>query len=166
MERKVHGLFDCEPSVSASCGPVDEAMVSAKRGVVVPMPTASAEFGEMEGRVCDDVAHLDCDTPEKSTLNAEPSYVRPVPAVVVATPVHPWFVYARTWPGVPVKMVFVVVETVRVRLPPRTERPAVTESAEFAEETVPVATEPNVVRPLVLVKYERPEIAMSEVVLI
>ena len=99
-------------------------------------------------------------------LNDVPSYESPVPAVVVATPVQPPFKKARTWPAVPVKMLFDVVAMVRVRLPPKTERPAVTESAEFADEMVPVATEPKVVSPEVLVKYATPESAMSVVVAI
>ena len=36
--RKVHASFVSEPSVSASCGRVDEATVSAHRGEVVPIP--------------------------------------------------------------------------------------------------------------------------------
>ena len=42
MERKVHGFCVAEPSVSASCGPDDEEMVSAKRGDVVPIPITPA----------------------------------------------------------------------------------------------------------------------------
>ncbi len=99
-------------------------------------------------------------------LNDVPSYESPVPAVVVATPVQPPLMNASTCPAAPVKMLFEVVAMVRGRLPPSTERPAVTESAEFAEETVSVATEPKVVRPEVLVKYARPETAMSVVVAI
>lgn len=38
-ERNVHAFCVSEPSESASCGAVDEAMLSAKRGVVVPIPT-------------------------------------------------------------------------------------------------------------------------------
>ncbi len=38
MERKVHGFELPLVSVSASCGPVDEAMVSCHAGVVVPRP--------------------------------------------------------------------------------------------------------------------------------
>ena len=63
-------------------------------------------------------------------------------------------------------MLFEVVAMVRVSAPPKTERPAVTESAELADEIVPVATEPKVVRPEVLVKYATPESAMSVVVAI
>jgi len=38
-----------------------------------------------------------------------PLYVRPEEKVVVATPVQPFVVYPRTWPGVPVKSELVVV---------------------------------------------------------
>lgn len=69
----------------------------------------------------------------------------------VATPIHPPLRKAKTWPAVPVKRLFEVEATVRVRSPPMTERLPVTESAELAEETVPVATEPIVVTPLALV---------------
>jgi hypothetical protein len=46
-------------------------------------------------------------------LKDVPLYERPVPAVVVATPVHPRFVNAKTCPGVPVKSEVVVVAMVR-----------------------------------------------------
>jgi hypothetical protein len=46
-------------------------------------------------------------------LKDVPLYERPVPAVVVATPVHPRFVNASTCPGVPVKSEVVVVAMVR-----------------------------------------------------
>ena len=38
IERKVHALLPLEPSVSASWGPVEEAIVSVHMGVVVPIP--------------------------------------------------------------------------------------------------------------------------------
>jgi hypothetical protein len=41
IERNVHGEFVDEPSVSASCGAVDDEIVSAKRGDVVPIPTTA-----------------------------------------------------------------------------------------------------------------------------
>ncbi len=41
IERNVQGEFVDEPSVSASCGAVDDAIVSAKRGEVVPIPTTA-----------------------------------------------------------------------------------------------------------------------------
>lgn len=51
------------------------------------------------------------------------------------------------------------------RLPPRTYLLAVTVKAEFAEDTVPVATEPSI-EGMVLVKYATPEAAISDVVAI
>lgn len=45
IERKVNGFDVVEVSWSASCGPVDEARVSKKRGVEVPIPTRVAAFG-------------------------------------------------------------------------------------------------------------------------
>jgi hypothetical protein len=39
IERKVQGEAVVEESVKASWGPVEEAMVRAKRGVLVPIPT-------------------------------------------------------------------------------------------------------------------------------
>jgi len=39
IERNVHGFEVADPSVNASCGAVDDEMVSAKRGDVVPIPT-------------------------------------------------------------------------------------------------------------------------------
>jgi hypothetical protein len=61
-----------------------------------------------------------------------------------------------------VNILFVVVAMVRVSPPPITYLFPVTESAEFADETVPVATEARVVKPPVCVKYASCEIAMSE----
>jgi hypothetical protein len=99
-------------------------------------------------------------------LKEVPSYVSPVPAVVVATPTHPRFVYARVWPGVPVKRELVVVEIERTEgVVPRTTMGFESARAPLAVRVV-VATDPRVVLPLVLVKYERPETAMSEVVAI
>ena len=117
-----------------------------------------------------EVAHLDCETEEKSTLNAVPVYVSPVPAVVVATPnqpVTPFCVpYESTCPAVPVKRLLVEVAIERTEAePPITEMGCESESAPEAVSVV-VAVEPSVVLPDVLVKYERPEIAMSEVVAI
>ena len=37
-DRSVHGFDVPDVSVSASCGPVDDAMVSCHFGVVVPRP--------------------------------------------------------------------------------------------------------------------------------
>ena len=103
-------------------------------------------------------------------LKAVPSYESPVPAVVVAVlnqPVTPFCVpYASTCPATPVKRLLVVVaiESTEGVVPKIT---AGLESARAPEAvSVVVATEPMVVRPLVFVKYERPEIAMSEVVAI
>ena len=42
IERNVHGFCVAEPSESASCGAVDEAMLRAHCGDVVPMPTTLA----------------------------------------------------------------------------------------------------------------------------
>ena len=41
IERKVHGFDVAEPSESASCGAVDDATCSVKRGDVVPIPTTA-----------------------------------------------------------------------------------------------------------------------------
>ena len=143
---------------------MDEAIWREYLGVDVPIPTLCAPLVYMARESVVEVAHLDCDACEKSTLNAVPVYVSPVPAVVVATPTQPWLVYARVCPGVPVNMVFVVVEMVSVSPPPRTKRLPVTVSAVLAEETVPVATEPSVVSPPIFVMYATSETAMSEVV--
>ena len=40
MDRKVHALLPAVVSVSASCGPEEEAAVSFQNGVVVPIPTS------------------------------------------------------------------------------------------------------------------------------
>src|SRR6267154_517463 len=39
IERRVHALLAGLESTRASCGPVEDATVSAQNGVVVPMPT-------------------------------------------------------------------------------------------------------------------------------
>ncbi len=41
IDLNVHGEFVDEPSVSASCGAVDDASVRVKRGEVVPIPTTA-----------------------------------------------------------------------------------------------------------------------------
>ena len=41
IERNVHGFDVAEPSVSASCGAVDDESVRVKRGEVVPIPTTA-----------------------------------------------------------------------------------------------------------------------------
>jgi hypothetical protein len=50
IARKLNGLFVDEPSVSASCGPVDVAMVrrTSVLGVVVPILIAADERAEPE----------------------------------------------------------------------------------------------------------------------
>lgn len=94
-------------------------------------------------------------------LNDVPSYESPVPAVVVATPVQPPFMNASTCPAAPVKRLFEVVAIERTDgVPPSTV--IAFESASGPEVvSVVVATEPSVVLPEVLVKYARPETAMS-----
>src|SRR3989344_7138176 len=44
IERRVHAFDPAVPSVSASCGLVDEAMVTGHNGVVVPKPVPTAKF--------------------------------------------------------------------------------------------------------------------------
>ena len=44
IERKVQAFESVVVSVSASCGPVEEATVSDQKGEVVPMPTLPLEF--------------------------------------------------------------------------------------------------------------------------
>ncbi len=41
MDLNVHGEFVDEPSERASCGAVDDAIVRAQRGDVVPIPTTA-----------------------------------------------------------------------------------------------------------------------------
>ena len=46
IERNVHGEEVVARSWRANCGPVDEAMVSAKRGDEVPMPRPPVELSK------------------------------------------------------------------------------------------------------------------------
>jgi hypothetical protein len=41
IDLNVHGALVAEPSVSASCGAVDDESVRVKRGEVVPIPTTA-----------------------------------------------------------------------------------------------------------------------------
>ena len=61
----------------------------------------------------------------RSAVTFPPEYVSPPEKVVVATPVQPAEVYARTWPAVPVKSEFVVVATPMVHPEPPTTYPGV-----------------------------------------
>src|SRR3989344_215516 len=47
IERKVQALLPADPSVSASCAPVEEAIVIIQNGVEVPTPTSPLVFARM-----------------------------------------------------------------------------------------------------------------------
>ncbi len=43
IARKLYGAFVADASVRVSCGAVEVEMVTERRGVVVPIPSASTE---------------------------------------------------------------------------------------------------------------------------
>ena len=69
MERKVHALLVRDPSESASWGAVEEAMLSEKRGVLVPSPKFPATESK---RNWPDAAAL----PKRTVEEAERPFVR------------------------------------------------------------------------------------------